>query len=58
VGEADVVAVPRRRSRAEGEQLLCEYEASGLTQPSQLGTYPAAKSFVFNGGLPKVCTTF
>ena len=32
MGEADVVAVPRRRSRAEGEQLLCEYEASGLSR--------------------------
>jgi len=32
MGEADVVAVPQRRSRAEAEQLLCEYEASGLNR--------------------------
>jgi hypothetical protein len=32
VGEADVVAVPRRWSRAEAERLLCEYEASGLSR--------------------------
>jgi transposase-like protein len=30
--QAPIVEVRRRRSRAEAEQLACEYEASGLSQ--------------------------